>query len=109
MQRQEEVVMATASIAAKIAVKRAWTTLCALGLVMGLAACEKLDEPPGAPDSMQAIPSGYGEFVGATPHGLKPWVTVLWFEKPDKTIVGMAANLPNKWIAREPILMVPRN
>ena len=95
--------------AAKVAAGRALITLCTLGLVLGLAACQKLPEPGAKAASIQAIPLGYGELVGVTPHGAHPYVTVLWFEKPDKTIVGMQANLSKKWIAREPILTVPRN
>ena len=100
--------MVSASIAAKIAAKRAWITLCALGLILGLAACQKLDGPSGWVNTIPAIPSDYGEFVGATPHAVYPWVTVLWFEGPDKTIVGMGVNLADDAIGRDPVVTVRR-
>ena len=112
MQRQEEIFMVAASIAAKIAARRAWITLCALGLVLGLAACQKLDEPryePLVEETIQAIPSSFGEFVAATPHGRYPYITMLWFERPDKTIVGMGVNLAHDMIIREPVVTVRRD
>jgi len=102
--REEEVVM----VAARIATRRVWITLGVLGMVFGLAACEKLPESVVSAN-IEAIPASYGELVGVTPHGARPYVTVLWFEKPDKTIVGMGVNLAHDRIIAEPFASIPRN
>ncbi len=98
-------------VAATIATRRVWITLGVLGMVLGLAACEKLPERwvPTSNDLIEAIPASYGELVGVTPHGAHPYITVLWFEKPDKTIVGMRVNLAHDWIIAEPVASIPRN
>ncbi len=95
-------------IAASITARRVWITLCALVLALGLAACEKLPDSAGRPETIPAIPADYGELVGVTPHGAHPYVTVLWFQKPDKTIVGMRVNLAHGSIIREPVVTIPR-
>jgi hypothetical protein len=95
-------------VAARIATRRVWITLGVLGMVLGLAACEKLPESV-VPTSIEAIPAGYGELVGVTPHGAHPYITVLWFEKPDKTIVGMRVDLAHDRIIAEPVASIPRN
>ncbi len=95
-------------VATRIATRRVWITLCVLGMALGLAACEKLPESV-APTNIKAIPAGYGELVGVTPHGARPYITVLWFEKPDKTIVGMGVNLARDKIIAEPFASIPRN
>ena len=94
-------------IAASITARRVWITLCALVLALGLAACEKIVPAPRI-ETIPAIPADYGELVGITPHGVQPWITVLWFQKPDKTIVGMGVNLVADSIIREPLVTIPR-
>lgn len=95
-------------VAARIATRNVWITLCALGMVLGLAACEKLPENLES-SSMEAIPADYGELVGVTPHGAHPYITVLWFEKPDKTIVGVPIDLAHDRIIAELVATIPRN
>jgi hypothetical protein len=98
-----------ADMAAKRSARRAWTTVCVLVVALGLAACEKLPEGGRDVEYIQAIPAGYGEVVGVTPHGAHPYIAVLWFEKPDKTIVGMRIDLAHDRIIREPVVTIPRN
>lgn len=95
-------------VAARIATRNVWITLCALGMVLGLAACEKRPESLEF-STMEAIPADYGELVGVTPHGAHPYITVLWFEKPDKTIVGVPIDLAHDRIIAEPVATIPRN
>ena len=40
-----------------------------------------------------AIPLEYGRFVGATPNPANPHWVVLWFVKPDETIVALRVNV----------------
>jgi hypothetical protein len=91
-----------------IAARSVWITLCALGMALGLAACEKLPEKLEIA-TMEAIPADYGELVGVSPHGAHSYITVLWFEKPDKTIVGMRVDLAHDRIVVEPVATIPRN
>ena len=50
----------------------------------------------------------YGELVGITPHGAHPYIAVLWFEKPDKTIVGMRVDLGRRNVVADPLITIPR-
>ena len=52
-------------------------------------------------------PAEYGELVGVTPHGARPYVTLLWFQKPDRSIVAIPVNTALNRIER-PTLTVPR-
>ena len=62
------------------------------------AGCQRLEEPAGA--QMEAIPAEYGQLVGITQHE-DPYVAVLWFEQPDKTLVAVKVNVSGGQIAAQ--------
>ena len=82
----------------------------ALVFCVAVTACARIDEPGtgawggGQPD---AIPLEYGEFVSATPDPTNPFGVILWFVKPDKTIVAVRANLSRGQISPG-LLTLPR-
>ncbi len=85
-----------------------------LTLSLGLISCERLDaEPPKGPlpsevpKMLDAIPLEHGKLIAITPHGQQPFTAVLWFEKPDKTIVAVIVNY-SRGIINPNVLTIPR-
>ena len=82
-----------------------------LGLVffsLTVMSCEKLsqaDEPGAELTPLDEIPLEYGELVAVHPHP-KPYVSQLWFQKPDKTLVVINVNVAKKSIDRA--VTIPR-
>jgi hypothetical protein len=75
--------------------------LCLLALCLPVMSCKKLESAstPTGPLSLQttkiydAIPEEYGTLIGVTQNGQSPKWVGLWFQKPDKTIVGVFVNV----------------
>jgi hypothetical protein len=69
-------------------------------LCLAVTSCQKLDDPGLSVGQLQfdkidlsdAIPLEYGKLVGVTP-GDSPHMAVLWFVKPDETIMVLRVNL----------------
>ena len=82
-----------------------------LGLVffsLTVMSCEKLpqaDEPGAGLTPLDEIPLEYGELVAVHPHPL-PYVSQLWFQKPDKTLVVIDVNVSRKVTGR--VVTIPR-
>jgi len=88
---------------------RAFVSFCAFALLLGASACQKLpDQTPASLPTAEAIPMDYGKLVGITPHGAHPYIAVLWFEKPDKTIVAMRVDLGKRKVIADPLTTIPR-
>jgi len=54
-----------------------------------------------------SIPAEYGRLVGVTPDNRYPYVSILWFEKPDGTIVAVGVDGQNNRLS-EKVLLIPR-
>ena len=82
-----------------------------LGLVffsLAVMSCEKLrqsDVPGTGTTPLDEIPLEYGELVAVQPHP-SPYVSQLWFQKPDKTLVVIDVNLERKQTGRA--VTIPR-
>ena len=72
--------------------RRMLLALCVLGSSMAAISCERIPEVEEL-TTIDRIPAEYGELVSVTPFGPRPYVAVLWFEKPDQTIVALRVNL----------------
>ncbi len=81
----------------------------ALVFCVAFTACARIDEPgPGAwGGQTDAIPLEYGGFVSATPDPTNVHGVVLWFVKPDQTIVALRANVSRGQITSG-LLTLPR-
>jgi hypothetical protein len=64
------------------------------------AGCQRLEEPAWA--QIEAIPAEYGQLVAITQHQ-DPYLAVLWFEQPDKTLVAVKVNIARGQIAAQSI------
>jgi hypothetical protein len=95
--------------------KTSWIALFVLPLCLGLCACQKLDQPAPVAGTFQheqieiadAIPLEYGRFVGATTDSSNPYWAILWFAKPDETIVAVRVNVSRGQMMRD-VLTIPR-
>ena len=93
-------------------IKKAITMFPALMLGLMIASCEKieqpviLDEPIDFTTEMDAIPLQYGRLVSATSDS--PYVTNLWFEQDDHTIVGVRINVSRNTVSKE-VMTIKRN
>ncbi len=82
-----------------------------LGLVffsLTVMSCEKLpqaDEPTFGMTPLDKIPLEHGELVAVHPHPI-PYVSQLWFQKPDKTLVVINVNVARKETAEA--VTIPR-
>jgi hypothetical protein len=89
--------------------------ICAVTVSLGGLSCRPL--PSGTapkhllkiePTSIEAIPSQYGNLVSVTQQD--PNVALLWFERPDKTIVIVGLNLQGRNVSlAENVVLVPRS
>ena len=78
-------------------------------LIFGLmiASCEKIEtqvisvEPDVFSLSMDDIPLQYGRLVSASPVG--QYISILWFEQADQTIVGVRINVSRNIISNDVI------
>ena len=86
--------------------RRMLFALCLLGSSMAAISCERIPEVEEAV-TIERIPAEYGELVSVTPFGPRPHQAVLWFEKPDHTIVALRVNLSTGDIF-EKLLTFPR-
>ena len=86
--------------------RRMLLALCVLSSSLAAISCKKIPEAEEF-RSMDRIPAEYGELVNVTPFGPKPYQAVLWFEKPDQTIVAVRVNLLSGKISDE-YLAFPR-
>jgi len=68
--------------------------LCVAGFSVALTSCTKLrTEPPQMVDFQETIPLEYGTLVAVTSIADSENGAVLWFEKPDQTIMAVRINL----------------
>ena len=90
--------------------------ICAVTVSLGGLSCRELPRGAAAPKhllrieptSIEAIPSQYGNLVSVTQQG--PDVALLWFERPDKTIVIVGLNLQGRNVSlAENVVLVPRS
>ncbi len=88
-------------------IKKAIRIFPALMLGLLIASCEKIETPVGTGEDidftvkMDDIPLQYGRLVTATSNGL--FVSTLWFEQSDQTIVGVRIDVSHGTISREVI------
>lgn len=83
-----------------------------IALILMVISCERLDEPAvrycGEVDCQplaDGIASEHGRFVSATTNNR--FEVTLWFERPDRTVVGVRVNLSLGVIVDE--VTIPRN
>jgi len=89
--------------------------ICAVTMSLGGLSCRQLPSRAVSekllktePTSIEAIPSQYGNLVSVTQQG--PDVALLWFERPDKTIVIVGLNLQGRNVSlAENVVLVPRS
>ena len=89
---------------------------CVVLLCLLLGSCADLDRPkdyegPLAFDSRKltdAIPADYGDLVSVTTTQIYPGWVQLWFQKEDKTIVGVFVQFDTGQIKPE-ALLIPRS
>ena len=83
-----------------------------LALIGLSTSCQKLEPPGGprlsieSPSSADAIPAEYGELIAAVPHEDGRWVS-FWFEKTDKTIVGVWVQTNSGKVGK--VITIPRS
>ena len=88
-------------------IKKVLTIASVLMFGLTIAACEKIEpmvlsgEPIDFVSTMDDIPLRYGRLVSTTSGG--PFRTVLWFEQPDQTIVGVLVNWSRGTISEQVI------
>jgi len=58
-------------------------------LALMVISCERIDEPVSKA-TLEEIPLEYGRFVSATSRSR--FETTLWFERQDKTLIGVSVN-----------------
>lgn len=92
--------------------RRALTVLCALIVLLGLAACQKLDAPEGelpraGAAFLDAVPAEYGALVAVTSHAGRPDIAQLWFRKDDGSIVVVYVDFVEGRIL-DRVLTIPR-
>ena len=76
--------------------KSTFTPIAVAALAGLTASCQKIPEPVFGDPSLKfttapftdAIPAAYGQLVSVTPTPF-PYVAVMWFRKPDESIVAM--------------------
>ena len=94
---------------------RIYTLLAVLAVVTLLSACEKLPQQPqeaapGVPPKpigmTDAIPLEYGDLVGLAAAETPGWV-LLYFQRPDKSIVGVYVNA-QRGIIWDRVVDIPR-
>jgi len=90
--------------------------LTVLVLCLAVTGCQKLDEPAPALGTLQiskvelaeSIPREYGRLVGVTPDTPNPHWAVLWFVKPDESVVALRVNVSRGKFSQN-VLTIPRN
>lgn len=91
------------------------TAILWVALALPIAACQKLETMPRPQSTLaieplafhDAIPLEYGQLVSVTSVEGQPYVALLWFSKPDQTIVGLRVNVAQGWLDPD-ALMIPR-
>jgi len=84
-------------------------------LGFGIGSCQKLESPRpqggGLPFEVarlvDAVPAEYGDAVGVTPRADNPHWVLIWFVKPDKSLVAVQVNASTGQIY-ERVLTIPR-
>ncbi len=85
-------------------------SICAIAML--LMSCERRDRPTPSPEQTRfremadGIPLEYGRLLTAT-HKDR-FSATLWFEQPDKTIIGVRVEIGRGLIA-ESVVRIPRN
>ncbi len=95
--------------------KETFALLCGFVLSLGLISCEKLERvdlsrgplPFEQAKMLDAIPLEYGELVAVIRPSGSRYKAVLWFKKPDKTIVVVTVTYGLGVMAPE-VLTIPR-
>ena len=85
--------------------KQRLLTLFGTALALMVISCERLEEPIRATGA-EDIPLAHGRFVSATAHDR--YVATLWFEREDKTLVGVRVNTAQGTIG-EAQISIPRH
>jgi len=85
--------------------KQRLLTLFGTALALMVISCERLDQPASAAGADE-IPLAHGRFVSAT--GNTRYETMLWFEREDKTLVGVRVNTAQGTIG-EAQISIPRH
>jgi hypothetical protein len=94
--------------------KSAMTLLVVAAVACLNVSCQKIGEPAQFKADLKmtdaqftdAIPSSYGQLVSVTT-GDYPYVAVMWFRKPDETIVAVRINYSRGGIGPQ-VLEIPR-
>lgn len=95
-------------------IRRTVIPLCGLTLCLGLCSCRRISSAPRqlltteSIKSIDAIPAEYGNLVSVTSR--TPASALLWFEKPDKTIVIVGLELVGDNVSlADRVVVVPRS
>ena len=88
---------------------------CGITLCLGSLSCQKISDRASKQllkvkpiESVDAIPAEYGNLVGVTQKNVN-WA-LLWFEKPDKTIVIVGVQIQGNSIGLgETVAVIPRS
>ncbi len=88
------------------------TITCLITLVFAISGCVKLEEQSfdrtlqsEEVTMSDAIPLEYGKLVGIVESG--PYISVLYFEKPDRTITAVSVN-HSRGVMGSSVLVIPR-
>ena len=96
-------------------IRRSIVLLCGVILCLGLLSCRRISADAQRPplkiepvQAVDAIPAEYGNLVGVTQRD--PNSALLWFEKPDKTIVILALTVRGENVfLSDKVVVVPRS
>jgi hypothetical protein len=89
--------------------------LCGIALLLGLGACQKLEQSPEFEPTLKmvpnqfldAIPGEYGQLVSVTNVAGQPYIANLWFQRPDQSITVVRLNWSKGFITKD-ALVIPR-
>ena len=80
--------------------------------ICAAASCQKIPEPAhlglSAADFTSSIPLEYGELVSVTPLPETPHTVMLWFKRPDQSIVAIRVNVSRGTLFNL-VLEIPRS
>ncbi|HKQ61394.1 MAG TPA: hypothetical protein VJS92_08875 [Candidatus Polarisedimenticolaceae bacterium] len=77
-----------------------WAASCLLLAGLAAAACAPLERRREA-EYLEGIPLEYGELVAVTAHPERQFEAILWFQKPDKTLVLVPMNVSRGLVSAE--------
>ncbi len=95
--------------------RKRWIIALVGATALAWVACQRLPErtlvqgdlPFVTLEATDSIPLEYGELVAVTPSPSHQYHAVLWFEQPDKTIVGVRVNV-SRGVVWPSALTIPR-